>query len=188
MRVNSFIRTLNGLLFVVAVSPLASPAVADEYHAQPGDLLEVSVWKEEDLQREVLVRPDGRFSFPLAGEIETAGKTIQALQQELVERLSRFIPEPVVTVTVNQILGNKIYVIGKVNKPGEFVMTRQIDVVQALSMAGGMSTFAQANEVKVLRRVGGEQVVLPFRYGDVEDGKGLEQNIILQSGDVLIVP
>jgi len=89
---------------------------------------------------------------------------------------------------VNQILGNKIYVIGKVNKPGEFVITRQTDVVQALSMAGGMSTFAEANEVKVLRRVDGKQVIFPFRYGDVEDGKGLEQNIILQSGDVLIVP
>ena len=188
MRLTILVRIISKLLLVLAIGPWAVPVAWAEYRAQPGDILEISVWKEEDLQREVLVRPDGKFSFPLAGEIETGGKTIQTLQEELVKRLTRFIPDPVVTVTVNQILGNKIYVIGKVNKPGEFVITRQVDVMQALSMAGGMSTFADTNDVKVLRRVDGKQVVFPFRYGDVEDGEGLEQNIVLQSGDIVIVP
>jgi polysaccharide export outer membrane protein len=189
MASRGFVHLTRQLVAALALgSGAASGAWADDYMAQPGDILEVSVWKEEGLQREVLVRPDGRISFPLAGEIDADGKSIQELQQELVERLGRYIPEPVVTVTVNQVLGNKIYVIGKVNKPGEFVVTQEVDVVKALSMAGGLSTFADSNEVKVLRRTDGEQAVFPFNYGELEEGRGLEQNIILQSGDVVIVP
>ena len=115
----------------------ASPGATYGYVVQPSDVLHISVWREEDLNQEVLVRPDGGFSFPLAGDIDARGKTVEALRAEIVDRLSHFIPELVVTVSVIQINGNKIYVIGQVNRPGEFIVNPQVDVMQALSMKVG---------------------------------------------------
>ena len=159
------------------------------YGIQPGDILEISVWKEPDLQREVLVRPDGGVSFPLAGDLVAKGRTVGELQAEVTARLSRYIPDLVVTVTVKQIVGNKIYVIGQVNRPGEFVMNPRVDVLQALSMAGGLTAFASVNDMLVLRRgPDGGQRAFEFRYGDVVKGRSLEQNILLSGGDVVVVP
>jgi polysaccharide export outer membrane protein len=159
------------------------------YQVQPGDVLQVSVWKEADLQREVLVQPDGRFSFPLAGIIDVRGKSVVQLKKEIEERLGALISDPVATVSVSQISGNKVYIIGQVNKPGEFVMSRRLDVAQALSMAGGMTTFADSDDIRILRRNGkGEQTAIRFDYGDIENGSKLSQNIILQGGDLIIVP
>ena len=158
------------------------------YKVQPGDILEISVWKEEDLNQEVLVRPDGGLSFPLAGEMNALGKTVEQLRAEIVERLSRFIPDLVVTVSVRQILGNKIYVIGQVNRPGDYVVNPQVDVMQALSMAGGTTAFASLKDIAVLRRTGSRQVRLEFRYDEVLKGRNLEQNIVLESGDIVVVP
>lgn len=165
-----------------------STVVEDVYKIQPGDILEISVWKEENLLREVLVRPDGGLSFPLVGNIQAAGKSVEGLQTEIADRLTKYIPDPVVTVSTRQLNGNKIYVIGKVARPGEFVASRYMDVVQALSVAGGMTPYAASNKVKVLRRENGKLTAIPFRYGDIEKGEDLEQNIILQSGDVILVP
>lgn len=159
-----------------------------DYHVQPGDVLHVSVWKEEGLDHEVLVRPDGGFSFPLAGDIDAVGKTVEQLRQEITDRLARYIPGLVVTVSVRQINGNKVYVLGQVNNPGEFVMNPRIDVMQALSIAGGTTAFASTNNIFVLRRQNGRQVALPFRLDDVVRGRNLEQNILLESGDVVVVP
>ena len=150
--------------------------------------MSITVWKELDLQRQVLVRPDGAFSFPLAGEIDATGKSVEQVRAELVERLSRFIPDPVVTVATEQILGNKIYVIGQVNRPGEFVAAARIDVVQALSIAGGFTPFAQKNDILILRRRDGVLEDIPFRYNEVEKGRNLAQNIVLQPGDAIVVP
>ena len=158
------------------------------YRIQPGDVLDVSVWKEEDLVKQVLVRPDGGMSFPLAGDIQAAGKSVAELQKLITERLTKYIPDPVVTVATLKLDGNKVYVIGKVARPGEFQTNRYMDVVQALSMAGGMTPYAADNKITVLRRVNGIQRSIPFRYGDIEKGEDLEQNIILQSGDVVVVP
>lgn len=158
------------------------------YEIQPGDVLQVSVWKEEDLDRQVLVRPDGGFSFPLAGDINALGKTAEMLRAELAQSLARFIPDIVVTVAVLEINGNKIFVIGQVNQPGEFVVNPRVDVMQALSLAGGTTSFASPNNIFVLRREGGTQRTLPFRFDGVVRGKNLEQNVILQSGDVVVVP
>ena len=163
-------------------------ASGEIYRIQPGDVLEISVWKEESLLREVLVRPDGGLSFPLVGNIQAAGKSVEALQAEVAEHLTKYIPDPVVTVSIRQLSGNKVYVIGKVARPGEFVANRYMDVVQALSVAGGMTPYAASNKVKVLRRENGVLKSIPFRYGDIEKGKDLDQNIILQSGDVVLVP
>ena len=167
-----------------SVAPGATPG----YMVQPGDLLEISVWKEEDLNQEVLVRPDGGISFPLAGDINALGKTVEMLRAELVDRLSRYIPDLVVTVSIREINGNKIYIIGQVNQPGQFVVNPQVDIMQALSMAGGTTAFAALNDIFVLRREGGTQVMLPFRFSDFVRGRGLEQNVLLESGDVLVVP
>ena len=158
------------------------------YRIQPGDVLEVSVWKEEDLVKQVLVRPDGGMSFPLVGNIQAAGKSIPELQELITERLTKYIPDPVVNVATLKLDGNKVYVIGKVTRPGEFQANRYVDVVQALSMAGGMTPYAADNKITVLRRENGKQRSIPFRYGDIEKGEDLEQNIILQSGDVVVVP
>jgi polysaccharide export outer membrane protein len=155
---------------------------------KPGDTLLISVWKEEDLVQEVLIRPDGGYSFPLAGDLSAAGKSVERISQELTQRLERYIPDLVVTVAVTAINGNKIYVIGQVNNPGAFVMNPRVDVMQALSMAGGTTPFAELNDIKILRRTGSGQTVLPFRYSDVARGRNLEQNIMLISGDVVVVP
>ena len=158
------------------------------YTVKPGDMLSISVWKEPDLQKETLVRPDGSFSFPLVGEVDAKGKTVADLNKTISQRLTKFISDPLVTVSVQEIKGNKVYVIGQVNKPGEFIMNPSVDVMQALSMAGGMTPFAQVGDIVVLRRQGSQQVALPFRYPDVVRGKSLEQNIDLQSGDIVVVP
>jgi len=158
------------------------------YEVQPSDVLQISVWKEPDLTQQVLVRPDGAFSFPLAGEISAVGKSVEELRRELVERLSRFIPDLVVTVSVLEIRGNKVYVIGQVNQPGEFIMNPRIDVVQALSLAGGTTAFASPSEIFVLRRDNGQQRRLPFNFDAVQRGRDLEQNVLLRTGDVVVVP
>jgi polysaccharide biosynthesis/export protein len=161
---------------------------ADTYRIQPGDVLDISVWEEEDLQKQVLVRPDGGMSFPLVGNIQAAGKSVAELQKLITERLKKYIPDAVVTVATLKLDGNTVYVIGKVAKPGEFQVNRYVDVVQALSMAGGMTPYASDNKISILRRENGKQRSIPFRYGDIEKGEDLEQNIILQSGDVVVVP
>ena len=163
-------------------------AVSLDYRLQPGDVLTITVWKEKDLESEVLVRPDGGLSFPLAGEIRAEGQTVAAVRQTLAERLKRYIPDPVVTVSVKAIGGNHIYVIGKVTRPGEFPFSRPLDVMQALSLAGGTTPYAALNDIVILRRDNGLQRVLPFRYADIARGRNLGQNVILASGDTVVVP
>ena len=158
------------------------------YKVLPGDVLQVSVWKEPDLQLELLVRPDGEISFPLAGAISTRDKSVSDLQTELTARLARFITDPVVTVSIKEVLGNKIYVIGQVNNPGVFVVNPQVDVLQPLSMAGGATPFADLANVRILRRYNALQSALSFNYNDVIRGRNLEQNVVLKSGDVVVVP
>jgi polysaccharide export outer membrane protein len=160
----------------------------DRYSIQPGDILEISVWKEESMLRQVMVRPDGGLSYPLVGEIQAAGKSVGELQALVTDSLTKYIPAPVVTISTQQLNGNKIYVVGRVQRPGEFVANRYMDVVQALSVAGGMTPYAATNKIKVLRRENGQLTAIPFKYGEIEKGENLEQNIILQSGDVVLVP
>ena len=158
------------------------------YTVKPGDLLSISVWKEPDLQKETLVRPDGSFSFPLVGEVDAKGKTVADLNKTLSQRLTKFISDPVVTVSIQEIKGNKVYVIGQVTRPGEFIMNPTVDVMQALSMAGGTTPFAALGDIVVLRRTPAGKQSIPFRYNDVVRGKRMDQNIDLQSGDVVVVP
>jgi polysaccharide export outer membrane protein len=158
------------------------------YKLQPGDLLLVSVWKETDLQGEVLVRPDGGISFALAGELTAAGHTVPELASALETRIRKFVPDAVVTVAVKVTNGNRVYVLGKVNRPGDFPLLGPIDVMQALSLAGGATPFADTDGIRVLRRENGRQSAITFHYSDIEHGRKLEQNILLQSGDTVVVP
>jgi polysaccharide export outer membrane protein len=162
--------------------------VEGSYLLGPEDIVKISVWKDEHLTQEVVVRPDGMISFPLVGDVPAAGRTIEDVRLELVKRLNKFVPNPHVSVLATKILSNKIYVIGRVNKPGEFLVGHYTDVLQALSLAGGLTPFASENDIRVMRRDRGEQQVFQFRYGDVRKGKELGQNIILERGDVVVVP
>ena len=164
------------------------PQPPTEYLIGPEDVLEISVWKEEGLEREVLVRPDGKLSFPLAGDVQAAGRTPEQVQTEITERIQRYIPDPVVTVTVKAIGGNKVYVIGEVKNPGSYVIGRYVDVIQALTLAGGLTPFARENSIKVLRREGIKEIGVSFEYAEVKKGRKLEQNIFLRGGDVVVVP
>jgi polysaccharide export outer membrane protein len=166
----------------------ADAAANPAYLLQPGDVLQIAVWKETDLTADVLVRPDGGISFPLAGELPAAGHTVADLTAMLEKRIRKLEPDAVVTVVVKAASGNRVYVIGKVNRPGDFPLIGSIDVMQALSLAGGATPFADANGIRILRRDGKRQSSIPFRYNDVERGRRLEQNILLQSGDTVVVP
>jgi len=179
------------LLLSVARLSLAEPATAPvlpAYRLQPGDVVDVSVWKETDLQKEVLVRPDGGLSFPLAGEVDARGKSVDEVRVILAERLQKYIPNPVVTVALKQIGGNRIYVLGRVNHAGEFPFANSLDVMQAISLAGGATPYAALNEIVILRRQNGRQQSFSFRYLDVAHGHSLQQNIVLESGDTVVVP
>ena len=174
-----------GLLAGATASSQGAPT---DYKLHAGDKIQVSVWKELELQRMVIVRPDGRFSFPLAGEVQAAGRSADNVRVEIEGRLQKYIPEPVVTVTVEEVAGNRIFVVGQVNKPGMFIMNPQLSVLQALALAGGGTPFAKLDGIIILRGLGASQTALPFRYSQVTEGKSLGQNIMLESGDVIVVP
>lgn len=160
--------------------------VPGDYKVNSGDVLEISVWKEEGLTKDVLVRPDGGISFPLVGDLQVLGLTVDAITGLIIERLNAYLSEPVVTVAVKQ-SNQKFYVMGKVNKPGDIHSLDRINVMQALSMAGGLSTFADQDDITVIHRSGNKSVSLNFDYAAVSRGEDLEQNILLEAGDVVVV-
>lgn len=172
-----------------SVNSYAENNVNTAYKVNPGDVLEINVWKEEGMLKDVIVRPDGGISFPLAGDLIVQNMSLIEIEKAVSDRLSQFLADPVVTIAAKQLLGNKVYVIGKVAKPGEYIVNRNVDVMQVLSMAGGMTTFAAVNDIIILRRdINGKQQAIEFEYGELEDGDELEQNILLQTGDVVVVP
>ncbi|MET0498694.1 MAG: polysaccharide biosynthesis/export family protein [Steroidobacteraceae bacterium] len=176
-------------LFLLFASTVVHGTEKEIYRIQPGDVLMVSVWKESDLQSEVLVRSDGGISFPLAGELEAAGHTVEDVRTAISKRIREYVPDAVVAVAIKEIGGNRIYVIGKVNRPGEFMFRGPIDVMQALSLAGGATSFAAVSDIHILRREnGGQQQAIAFHFPEVESGRKLEQNILLRSGDTVVVP
>lgn len=190
-RVSKAVSTTASVAFLVLA--LFSGMVSAEqssYQVNPGDALQIFVWNEEGLTREVLVRPDGFISVPLVGQVKAGGLTPEAIETRLVEGYSKYLKDaPTVTVSLLQIGGYKVYVVGKVNRPGEYPINRPTDVMQALAMAGGLNTFAKENDINILRRkADGSQEAIKFAYGKVKDGDQLQTNIILKSGDVVVVP
>lgn len=178
------------LALIVALVIAPPFAKADtEYRINKGDKLKIDVWQEENLHAEVMVLPDGTISFPLVGIIQAAGKTADELQTFLQQRLEEYIPGPEVNISLITVEGNQIFMIGEVTRPGPYIMSKNLDVMQALSLAGGLTPYAAKNDIRILRRAtDGFSETIPFAYGDVEDGDNLEANILLQSGDTVIVP
>ncbi|WP_166359481.1 polysaccharide biosynthesis/export family protein [Pseudomonas akapageensis] len=170
----------------------SSVTSADEkaaaYLLSPGDLIEVSVWREESLRKEVRVLPDGSITFPLAGRIEVAGLDTPAVAKKVAAKLEEYIPDPNVSVVIKSIEGNLVYIQGKVVKPGPVQMAGPTAVLQALSMSGGLDKFADKDEIKVVRVRGHAQEILPVRYSDLISGRDMSTNFQLQAGDTLIVP
>jgi len=181
-----FLLSVSGPFFIQ--SAVAGSVEGARYVIGPEDLLEISVWKEESLQRNVLVRPDGKFSFPLIGDLHASGKTPDQLRAEIAGWLKKFIPDPVVTVLVTKVASYKVYVIGQVTKSGQYTVGRYLDVMQVLALAGGLTPFASESNIKILRRQDGKEVVIGFDFSQVKKGRNLEQNIILRRGDVVVVP
>ena len=161
------------------------------YLINAGDFLSITVWNESAFSAEqLLVRPDGFISAPVVGEIKAGGQTIGQLQTRLAERLSRYLKdEPTVVATVLASGGSQIFVLGKVNAPGASPMTGSFDVMQAIAVARGLNSFAAENKILILRRdARGVQQAIEFEYGKVRSGKDLSSNILLNSGDVVVVP
>jgi polysaccharide biosynthesis/export protein len=171
------------------VGPASGALIAPpDYRIGPGDVLEISVWKDPALTRQVVVLPDGRIDFPLVGNFLAMDHTTRELKAEMEAKLKRFIPEPILTVIVQQANSMRIYVIGKVNRPGHFQLSGNLNVMQALTMAGGLNTFAKANHIQIYREEGDHTIVYPFAYEKVSSGKQVDQNIVLHRGDVIVVP
>ena len=174
-----------------AAAPSGGEAAADfgpDYILGPGDLLDIAVWKDETLTKSVIVLPDGKISFPLIGEIKAAGRTVPQLKQEITKKISPYAPDPTISIEVRQVNSMLIYVIGRVNTPGRFSLNTNVNVLQALTMAGGVNPFAKRDKIKIFRQEGGKTTIFRFKYDEVVEGTELEQNIILKKGDVVVVP
>jgi len=159
-----------------------------DYVLGPGDQLDISVWKDEALTRSLAILPDGKIAFPLVGELMAAGKTVGQLKKDIEGKLTRFMPEPVLSVEVKQVNSQIIYVIGRVNTPGRFVLNTNVNVLQALAIAGGFNPFADKGKVKIIRTEGDKTRVITFNYDEVVKKERLEENIGLKRGDVIVVP
>ncbi len=173
-------------LFFTTLAVSAESSAA--YRLNQGDSILISVWGEDTLQKEVKVLPDGSISFPLVGRIEVANTTAPDVEKRVTEKLKTYLSDPQVTVLISNIEGNRFYIIGKVVKPGPVLLTGPMTVLQALSYAGGLDKFADLGEIKVLRDSSKGQVIIPINYGKLINGQSLESNILLRTGDTILVP
>jgi polysaccharide biosynthesis/export protein len=171
-----------------ATTTPANPIPSDTYLIRPGDMLHVAVWKEEELDRQLTVLPDGTFDFPLVGSVRAAGLTTTQLQDDIKARLAKMVPYASVNVTVIEAKGNVVSIVGQVARPGDVVMNRQMTVLQALSQVGGLTTYADDDDIKILRQTSEGEISIPFDYSAVSRGRSLETNVVLQPGDVIVVP
>ncbi len=166
-----------------------APAIGENtYQIGPGDALEISVWKDESLSKEIFVPPDGIISYPLIGEIDVTRLTVPELRESVMKKLGEYVPDATVTVMLLRANSLTAYVIGKVNNPGQFPINMKTNVMQILAMAGGLNPYAVPGRILVLRQKKGKTVAWPFDYNEVKKGEGLEQNILLERGDVVVVP
>jgi polysaccharide export outer membrane protein len=180
----------------------AVPAVFDrdsltpDYRVAPGDVLQVFVWKEPELSREVRVRPDGYLTVPLVGDLFVVGKTPRGLAAELAQQLGQYVTGPVVTVTLKESIALRFFVVGEVNRPGEFPLLGRTTVMQALALAGGFREYAKSDAVKILRqelhvaggRVRTQETAVAVNYKSLAQGQSLQQDMVLKPGDVIVVP
>jgi len=173
----------------VKTAPAAASATNDPgYVIGPDDTLQISVWKEPELSGSVAVRPDGKISIPLVDDVQAAGLTAVELSAQIAEKLKKFVTGPHVTVIVTAINNRRVYVLGEVVRPGGFALLPDMNVLQAISDAGGLTQFAHSKKIYVLRTEAGKQVKYPFNYSKVLKGENSEQNIVLKAGDTIVVP
>ena len=154
----------------------------------PDDVLTVVVWRDKEMSGDVVVRPDGKITLPLVNEVQAAGLTPDQLRAELTALASKLIEEPAITVIVKAINSRKIFVMGQVGKPGLYMLSDRITVLQMLAIAGGVLEYAKAKDIRIMRTENGKQLSFKFNYKDVSAGKNLKQNIELKPGDTVIVP
>lgn len=158
------------------------------YKIGPQDVLRIDVWREDQFTRTIPVRPDGKITLPLLNDVQAAGLTPMDLAEVIREQLKKYVSNPQVTVSVTEINSRRIYVNGEVSRPGAYALLPHMTVLQALSNSGGFTQFARMKNIFILRTESGKQVKFPFNYKEVINGKNAEQNIELQSGDVIVVP
>jgi len=182
------------ILVLTAALPSAAPAAENrkargeaDYSIAKADVLEINVWREEELTRTVTVRNDGKISMPLVDDIQAAGRSPMDLKKQIQERLSDYIENPVVTVIVAAQGGQQFYVIGEVNKIGVYPLGKDLTVVQALALTGGFTEWADKDDIVILRREGGEEKRIHIDYDDIVSGKAPEENVTLEANDTLIV-
>ena len=174
------------LLLVVANA--VALAAESTYKIGPGDELEISVWKDESLTRQLIVPPDGIMSFPLIGDLNVKYMTVTDVRKAVTKKLSEYVPDATVTVILLNLNSLKAYAIGKVKNPGRFTITTETTVMQILSMAGGLNRFAAGGKILILRQISNKTVKIPFNYNQIAKGENLQQNILIQRGDVVLVP
>jgi polysaccharide export outer membrane protein len=184
--------TIARLMLTVLLVALGGSAIAQSqtaYKLRHGDVLMVSVWRDEALRMEVRVLPDGSITFPLAGRVEVVGLSTPEVEVRVAEKLKKYIPVPVVTVAIKAADGNQIYVLGKVIRPGAVpLISPETTVLQMLSQVGGLDRFADGNSIRVLRNSPQGNQILPVRYDDLIKGNQLDTNVVLMPGDTILVP
>lgn len=161
----------------------------DDYVIGPEDVLSINVWKDPEVSGSVPVRPDGRITLPLLGDLVASGQTPSQLATEIRGKLKNYMLDPEVQVIVTQVKSHSFNVVGKITKPGAYDLAKPTTVLDAVALAGGFQDFAKVNKIYVLRKMpDGSQKMLPFNYKQVIKGRQLDQNIELQSGDTVVVP
>lgn len=174
------------LILLLCSAPLSylSAYETTDYKIRQGDVLDVSVWGDDTLVKVIRVLPDGSISFPLVGQVLVAGYSPSEVEESITNKLKKYLPDPEVTVIVQSTDGNKVYILGKVNKAGAINLQGPMTILQALSISGGFDRFADLDEIKILRG----KKILDVHYSDLIRGKNLESNYSLQADDTILVP
>jgi polysaccharide export outer membrane protein len=162
--------------------------VAADFVIGAEDVLGILFWREPDFSGDVAVRPDGRITLPLLGDVVAAGVTPAALRDQIQSAAVKYLTEPTVTVIVRQINSRKVFITGAVSRPGEYPLTGPRTVMQLISLAGGVTQFANTEDISILRQEQGRTRAFNFNYKDVAQGRNVQQNIQLQPGDTIVVP
>jgi polysaccharide export outer membrane protein len=178
----------NSIAAPVKGSQVAAVEQGSPYVIGANDLLNIYVWKEKELTQDVTVMPDGKISFPLIGEVVAAGQTTAQLRDAIADKLQKFVTAPEVTVIVKETRSRVVYTIGKVARPGPYPLAPQMTVLQALAAAGGLTEWADKNNILIVRREGDKESQLRFNYKEYTSGENLEQNVLLKPGDTIVVP
>jgi polysaccharide export outer membrane protein len=165
-----------------------SVEVPAEYVIGPEDVLGINFWRDTDMTGDVTVRPDGRITLPLIGDISAIGLTPGALKEQITKVAAKLIEDPSVTVVVRAINSRKVFITGEVTTPNAYPLSRELTVMQLITLAGGLSEYADKKKITILRTESGKQQVFKFNYQDVSKGKNLAQNIVLKPGDTVVVP